>query len=124
MEFPRVADAMVGRKNRFGFTLGLDTGVPGTPGFAGHLKVDLASGRSELHDYGPGRSAGEAVFVPAEGADPDSDHGYLLTYVYDESTRSSELVVVDASRMTKPAIARVKLPQRVPNGFHGSWMAD
>jgi carotenoid cleavage dioxygenase len=124
MEFPRVADAMVGRKNRFGFTLGLDTGVPGTPGFAGHLKVDLASGRSELHDYGPGRSAGEAVFVPAEGADPDSDNGYLLTYVYDEATRSSELVVVDASRMTKPAIARVKLPQRVPNGFHGSWMAD
>jgi carotenoid cleavage dioxygenase len=33
-------------------------------------------------------------------------------------------VVLDASDLTKDAVARVKLPQRVPYGFHGSWIAD
>jgi carotenoid cleavage dioxygenase len=124
MEFPRVADARIGRKNRFGFTLRVEPGQSESPGFLGLLKVDLATGKSELHDCGPGRSAGEAVFVPASGADPDSDEGYLLSYVHDVATDRSELWVIDASRMGRPPIARVALPQRVPNGFHGSWLPD
>ena len=124
MEFPRVADAVVGRKHRFGYTLGLAPGQSETPAFAGILKCDLATGRSELHDCGPGRTAGEAVFVPARGADPGSDDGYLLTYVHDAATNGSELWVLDASRMSTPPLARVALPQRVPNGFHGSWLPD
>ena len=124
MEFPRVADAVIGRKHRFGWTLGLDSSHPESPGFAGILKNDLATGRSEMHDCGPGRTAGETVFVPAQGADPSSDEGYLLSYVYDAATNGSELWVLDASRMSRPPLARVALPQRVPNGFHGSWLAD
>ena len=124
MEFPRVADARIGRKNRFGFTLRVEPGQSESPGFLGLLKVDLATGKSELHDCGPGRSAGEAVFVPASGADPDSDEGYLLSYVHDAATDRSELWVIDASRMTRPPLARIALPQRVPNGFHGSWLPD
>ena len=124
MEFPRVADAVVGREHRFGYTLCLEPGQSETPAFAGILKSDLATGRSELHDCGPGRTAGEVVFAQARGADPGSDDGYLLTYVYDAATNGSELWVLDASRMTRPPIARVALPQRVPNGFHGSWLPD
>jgi len=124
MEFPRVADAMIGRKNRFGFTLRVEPGQSDSPGFVGILKSDLATGRSELHDCGPGRSSGEAVFVPARGADPDSDEGYLLSYMHDDRSGQSEFVVLDASNLTQPALARVKLPQRVPNGFHGSWIPD
>jgi carotenoid cleavage dioxygenase-like enzyme len=26
--------------------------------------------------------------------------------------------------MARPPLARVALPQRVPNGFHGSWLPD
>ena len=124
MEFPRVADAMIGRKNRFCFTLRVEPGATDSPGFLGILKTDLATGRSELHDCGPGRSSGEAVFVPARGADPNSDEGYLLSYMHDERSGQSEFVVLDASNLGKPALARVKLPQRVPNGFHGSWLPD
>jgi carotenoid cleavage dioxygenase len=124
LEFPRVADAVVGRKHRFGYALALERGRSESPGFAGILKWDLESGRSELHDCGPGRTAGEVVFVPARGADPRSDEGYLLTYVHDAATNQSELWVLDASRMTSRPLARVALPQRVPNGFHGSWLAD
>jgi carotenoid cleavage dioxygenase len=124
MEFPRVADGVVGRKHRFGFSLCLAPGPSATPAFAGILKTDLATGKSELHDCGPGRSSGEAVFVPARGADPDSDEGYLLSYVFDAATERSALWVLDASNLAKPPLARVVLPQRVPNGFHGSWLAD
>lgn len=124
VEFPRVADAVVGQKNRYGFMLRLDPRADGQPGFVGIMKIDHATGRSELHEYGEGRASGEAVFVPAENADPNSDEGYVMSYVHDEKTNGSELVVLDATDMRKDAIARVRLPQRVPNGFHGSWIAD
>ena len=125
MEFPRVAPGVVGQKNRYGFTLRLEPGASeGDTSFVGVLKTDLQTGKSELHDYGPGRNSGEAVFVPAEGADPNSDEGWVMSYVYDESSGESELVVLDASDMRKDAVARVKLPQRVPYGFHGSWIGD
>jgi carotenoid cleavage dioxygenase len=124
MEFPRVADAVVGRQHRFGFTLRVEPGASESPAFVGLLKTDLGTGRSQLHDFGPGRSCGEAVFVPAGGADPRGDEGYLLTYVHEEGSDHSELHVLDASDLAKPALARVTLPQRVPNGFHGSWLPD
>jgi carotenoid cleavage dioxygenase len=48
----------------------------------------------------------------------------LLSVVYDEGRDSSELLIVDASDFTGPDVARVQLPQRVPFGFHGSWVGD
>ena len=124
MEFPRVADAVVGQKHRYAFTLRIDPGSGAEPAFEGLLKTDFQTGRTQLHDFGPGRTSGEAVFVPARGSDPASDEGWLLCYVYDERANASEFVVLDASDLAKPAVARVKLPQRVPNGFHGSWIPD
>lgn len=64
------------------------------------------------------------MFVPAAGTDPGSDEGWVMSYVYDPRTDESEFVVLDATHMTKDPVARVRLPQRVPNGFHGSWLPD
>jgi len=124
MDFPRVADARVGLRNRYGYTLQLAAGPGGAPGFGGHLKLDLRTGATGLQTYGEGRRAGEPVFVPGAGADPDSDDGWVLSYVHDESTGSSELVVVDAQRWGAEPVARIPLPQRVPYGFHGSFLPD
>ena len=55
-------------------------------------------------------SAGEAA---AE------DDGFLITYMHNEETDESEFVVFDAASMSNEPIARVKLPRRVPYGFHG-----
>lgn len=123
MDFPRIADARVGLANRYGYTLQFGAGPDG-PGFAGHLQFDLASGRSKLHDYGPGCNPGEPVFVPAPGADPDSDEGWVMSYVHSDTSGRTELVIVDATRFDQAPVARVKLPQRVPYGFHGSWIGD
>ncbi|MGB2923557.1 MAG: carotenoid oxygenase family protein, partial [Mycobacterium sp.] len=66
---------------------------------------------------------GEAVFVPGAGA-ADESSGWYLGYVYDPTRDGSDLVIIDASDFTGPPVARIKLPQRVPYGFHGNWIAD
>jgi carotenoid cleavage dioxygenase-like enzyme len=48
----------------------------------------------------------------------------VLAYVYDAGSDSSDLVILDASDFTASPVATVALPQRVPFGFHGSWVAD
>jgi carotenoid cleavage dioxygenase len=125
MDFPRVADARTGREHRYGFTVEFGmAATTGAPKLSGLLKLDLETGRSESHDFGEGCNPGEAVFVPAAGADPASDEGYVLCYVHDENRTQTELVVLDATKFAAKPLARVLLPQRVPYGFHGSWFAD
>ncbi len=47
-----------------------------------------------------------------------------MGFVYDPTRDSSDLVVLDASDMAAEPIATVRLPRRVPFGFHGNWVAD
>jgi carotenoid cleavage dioxygenase len=93
-------------------------------GFGGYCKIDHQKGTVETRDLGEGVGAGESVFVAAPGADPDSDEGWLLSYVHDDRSGASELLIVDASDFAGKPAARVKLPQRVPFGFHGNWLPD
>ena len=122
-EFARVADAVVGLPNRYGYMTATRPGNGDAVFSSEILKYDLAHGTVETHDYGKGRRPGEAVFV----ADPlasQEDAGWLMTFVHDDATDSSELVIVDAADVAAAPVARVTLPRRVPFGFHGSWIAD
>ena len=124
-EFPRVDDRTVGRRHRYGYSVGL-VGEPGPPygdiGIVskGLLKHDLVAGRTQERSFGPGTEPAEFVFVP-DGPDAAEDGGVLLGYVYDRATDRSDLVILDAA--TLEDVARVHLPTRVPVGFHGSWIA-
>jgi len=125
MDFPRVADARTGLEHRFGFAVEFGDMPDGAPNLIGLLKLDLATGRTQSHRFDAGCHPGEGVFVPAAGADPASDEGYVLTYVHDENRGGqTELVVLDAQRFEDKPVARVRLPQRVPYGFHGSYFPD
>jgi carotenoid cleavage dioxygenase-like enzyme len=75
------------------------------------------------HDFGPGTSVGEGIFVAAEGGTTDED-GWVLSYVFDAARGTSDLVVLDASDLAGPEVAAVELPRRVPAGFHGTWIPD
>jgi carotenoid cleavage dioxygenase len=66
---------------------------------------------------------GEPVFVSAADGESE-DHGWLMTYVYDQPTDSSRFVLLDARDISAEPVAEVELPQRVPFGFHGSWLDD
>lgn len=120
VDFPRVPDALIGQKHRFGYTAEFGGGLPAAVAFR---KYDLQTGASTAHQLGAGRQGGEPVFVPAANGTSEDD-GYLLSLVYDGATNTSELVIVDASTMSDEPVARVHLPTRVPAGFHGSWVAD
>lgn len=55
------------------------------------------------------------------------DDGYLLTYVYDEASECSELVVYNAKTMSAMPIARVMLPLRVSHfqeAFHFTYICS
>ncbi len=117
IEFPRVADDRVGLRNSVGYAVAT---------FGEHnaiVRYDLDDDGSVAHDFGEDRIPGEPVFVPRDGATREDD-GYLLMYVYDKGADSSEFVVLDATEVAGAPIARVPLPQRVPFGFHGSWIPD
>ncbi|MEH1873845.1 carotenoid oxygenase family protein [Nostoc sp.] len=119
-EFPRVNENLVGRQNRYGYTNKMANNP--LPLFEGIIKYDFSSGKSQTHEFGHGRYGGEAVFAPRSGATAEDD-GWLMTFVHDESSDTSELVVVNAQDITAEPVARVIIPQRVPYGFHGGWVA-
>jgi carotenoid cleavage dioxygenase-like enzyme len=121
IEFPRADPRRVGLTYRYHYDV--NTEVHGDLAFHTLVKYDRDDGSAVAHDFGPGRVPGEAVFVPAND-DAAEDDGWLLTYVYDEGRDGSDFVILDARDLTAPPVAVVALPQRVPFGFHGSWIAD
>jgi carotenoid cleavage dioxygenase len=116
-EFPRVNEALTGKQTRFGYC-----GRAGGEMFDGLIKYDLVKGTSEHHGYGQGWTGGEGVFVPRPDATGEDD-GWLVTYVHDAASGTSELIVVEARDFRAPPVARVLLPMRVPYGFHGTWIS-
>jgi carotenoid cleavage dioxygenase len=45
-----------------------------------------------------------------------------MSFVYDAAEDRSELVILDAADLRAGPVGRVKLPVRVPNGFHSCWV--
>ncbi|BAY26850.1 carotenoid oxygenase [Calothrix sp. NIES-2100] len=120
-EFPRVNENFLGLPTRYGYA-GKMANSP-LPLFEGVIKYELNSGKSQTHEFGQGRYGGEAVFAPRPGAITEDD-GWLITFVHDEASDTSELVVVNAQDLTSQPVARVMIPQRVPYGFHGTWVSE
>jgi carotenoid cleavage dioxygenase-like enzyme len=118
-EFPRVDERLVGRPHRYIY--GCEFGPGAVPGAA--LRHDVVSGVTERHDYGPGRTTGELVFVP-NGDTAAEDDGWLMSCVDDATTGRSDLVILDAADFLGDPVATVHLPGRVPLGFHGNWAPD
>ncbi len=47
-----------------------------------------------------------------------------MGFSYANDGSEASFVVLDAQDVTRGPIAEVKLPQRVPYGFHGNWVSD
>ena len=116
VEFPRIDDRLATLPARYAVSVG-DGGL---------VRHDLLTGDAATHRFGtvdaPG-GPGEFVFVPDPGA-ADESSGWYLGYVYDPARDGSDLVIIDASDFAGAPVARIELPQRVPYGFHGNWIAD
>jgi carotenoid cleavage dioxygenase len=117
-EFPRHRGSLTAKPYRYGYAAS-----PGASPTWPTFKYDLHTGTKSVFDHGAGRAAGEPVFVSRPDAAAEDD-GWLLTFVHDANDASAEFVVIDAQDFDRGYVAQVKLPQRVPFGFHGNWVSD
>jgi carotenoid cleavage oxygenase len=122
-EFPRVDERLVGLPYRYGYAVGVARSgdIVGTE--ATLVRHDLAQGTSDVRSFGPDTSLGEAVFVPRTPDAGEAD-GWVMTLVYDAASDTSSLYVLNALDLMGEPQAVVRLPQRVPAGFHGNWVPD
>ncbi|MDR3662042.1 MAG: carotenoid oxygenase family protein, partial [Mycobacterium sp.] len=115
-EFPRIDERLTGKRHRYGYAPTVGEGLGGNSVL---LKHDLIGRSTETRSFGAGKTLGEFVFHPSSPTAAEDD-GVLMGYVYDESTDCSELAILDAQ--TLQDVASIKLPHRVPLGFHGNWV--
>ena len=113
--FGRINERQALARHRFLYT------VAAGPTTSVH-KHDLLAGTWETHDFGAGRHPGEFLFVQDPGRTAMEDGGWLLGLVHDLAADHASLVVLDAARVTGPAVAAVIIPRRVPFGLHGLWV--
>jgi carotenoid cleavage dioxygenase-like enzyme len=78
----------------------------------GAVKYDHQTGQATTFLYGGDEFGGEPFFQPRGHPGDAEDDGFLLTFVHNEETGKSGLVVIDAKTMT--LITRVHIPTRVP----------
>jgi carotenoid cleavage dioxygenase len=113
VEYPRADDRLASTPARYSVAVG----------HGALVRYDLARDTASEHRFSGGGAPSEAVLAPAVGQS-DELAGWYLSYVYDPVNESSDLVVIDASDFEGEPVARIRLPRRVPHGFHGSWLPD
>lgn len=118
-EFPRPDERRFGLPYRYAYTMTL------TDAFLGAclLKHDMETGARQVHDFGPKRHPGEFVFVPAH-AQSGEDEGWLIGLVIDADAETTDLVILDARDFEGSPEASIRIPHRVPPGFHGNWVGS
>ncbi len=118
-EFPRANDWHLTRSLRYSYNPRVAQAPLLT--FDGYIKYDLQDGSSVEHSLGAGWVGGEAVFVPRDQESNDEDDGWVVTIATHAADEQSELLVIDAKNFDQKPVARARLPQRIPPGFHACW---
>ncbi|KFK28585.1 hypothetical protein AALP_AA7G016200 [Arabis alpina] len=127
LDFGVINPMYVGKRNRFVYAA---IGDP-MPKISGVVKLDV--NRIDRDDcivakrmFGEGCYGGEPFFVAKEEDDDaeEEDDGYVVTFVHDEVNGESKFLVMDAKSPELEIVAAVKLPRRVPYGFHGLFVKE
>lgn len=118
-EFPRMNENLIGTKHQFGYFAGIAEVFKQ----ADLIKQNLEVRKTEVRHDGAHFGYGEPVFIPRANAKSEDD-GFVMAMRHNAETDLSDLVVLDAQDFCGEPVAVVSLPVRVPNGFHGNWIAD
>jgi carotenoid cleavage dioxygenase len=119
-EFPRIDDRLVGHEHRY-LTVAAVSGrhelVRGEHDRL--IRYDMQTGRSDAFDCDG--VIGEVTFAPRPGGTEELDGFYVGFATSFGKDRSAWGYVWDASEFPTDPVAKVSIPQRVPNGLHGNW---
>jgi carotenoid cleavage dioxygenase-like enzyme len=117
LEFGMFNQRYAGRPYRYAYST---TAKPGWFLFDGFVKHDLHTGESWSVKLPEGRYASEAPFVPRTNATSEDD-GYLVSFVIDQNTGTSECVLIDCLRFDDGPVVRIALPHKISSGTHSVW---
>ncbi|MGB3819830.1 carotenoid oxygenase family protein [Achromobacter pulmonis] len=117
IELPRINEGRTGRAYRYGYAVE----QPNNREMRGVVRYDLESGARQRYRVPPGDQNSEPVFVPRPGGRAEDD-GWVLACVYRQASDTSDVVVLDARDLAAGPLATVRLPRRIPAGFHGAWL--
>ena len=122
-EFPVINSWMQGHKTRYSWNLLMGRlNRPEEPRFCGLVRYDLERDRCTTYHEGVHKWFGEAPFAPKDGWQKEDD-GYLVGFVWDELKQASFVAIFDAADIAQGPVARIRVPQRVPHGFHATWVS-
>lgn len=120
VEFPSYNSQETGRYTKWAYLVDHD---PNILRWTGIRKMNTDTGES-VGEWSDGHDDcwySEPWFAPADNPKSE-DHGYLVTFCWNAKTKVQELQVFDALDINKGPVARIKLPRRLPPGFHACWM--
>lgn len=121
-EFPRIDDRLTGSPHRYVTVTARSDNQRLAPSEHDRLvQHDMVSGAMATYDTHA--AIGEVAFAPRDGATGELD-GYYLTFgTLLSDPNASWLYIWEAGDFPARPRARVRCPQRVPNGLHGNWFA-
>lgn len=121
IQFPRPDDRMMTRRSHHAFANSNLYSTDGrADGMDSVLRVDTDTGAEDLYHFGEGAAAGEFIFAPRVGATDELD-GYAVTLVHRAGALRTDLVVFDAADIAAGPLASIRVPFRIPSGFHCSY---
>ena len=117
LEFGMIDSRVAGRKHRYIYST---TTKPGWFLFNGFVKHDLQTGETSELMLAEGRYASEAPFAPRVGGVAEDD-GYLVSFITDENSGTSECILIDAQDLAAGPVCRIALPHKISSGTHSCW---
>lgn len=121
-EFPRCDERRLGQPYRYAYAMPISYAGEEALSQTHLIKHDLQTGSRQIHEFGVNRFPGEFVFVP-KFADAAEDEGWLMGYVINTATQTTDLVILNAQDFSGSPQAVITIPHRIPPGFHGNWVA-
>ncbi|KAK4854458.1 hypothetical protein QYF36_024159 [Acer negundo] len=140
MDFPMINGDYTGLKNKYGYTQIVDSNASsasGLPKYGGLAKLYFEEPNTEIsmrevqseelikveyHKFEEGVFCTGAAFV-SKGRGLEEDDGWIITFVHNENTNTSQVYIIDTKKFYSEPIAKITLPCRVPYGFHGAFMS-
>jgi carotenoid cleavage dioxygenase-like enzyme len=131
-EFPRIDDRFAMGPYRHGYLCVIDPSRAVDTEQVGSITgmfincwghIDHATGKEDAYWVGPRSSLQEPAFVP-KSKDAAEGEGYIIGLANRLTEMRSDLLVLDAQRLSAGPIATIRLPVRLRNGLHGNWFTN